>query len=233
MPKNQRILKKMAVWTMISYLEGRVLAKEMPYVTVLAGFVGYAVAVCVETWQALPLGESTQLWIETVPAESGTQLFGFLDPQARRWFRWLVAVPGVGGKSALHILSVLPPAALACAIIHEHTAALRNADGVGPKLAARLCTELKDKARHWSVDSGIHLPLTRAPSHESASPQPQALPGDGAHQPDAVSQALSALVALGYNHAQAHRAVQQVHSTWDGEIQNLVKLALGVLNPSL
>ena len=99
------------------------------------------------TLQKLPrAGEAAVLAIETQVREDAIRLFGFLSDSERDWFRLLQNVQGVGSKVALAILSILPPAELSAAIALQDKAAIARAPGVGPKLAARIVAELKDKA---------------------------------------------------------------------------------------
>ncbi len=93
-----------------------------------------------------PIGEAVSLHIETQVREDAIRLFGFLTQGERDWFRLLQSVQGVGAKVALGILGALPGDALASAISRQDKAMMARAPGVGPKLAARLVLELKDKA---------------------------------------------------------------------------------------
>src|SRR5208283_3641978 len=99
------------------------------------------------TLRALPpIGEPAELLIETHVREDAIRLYGFLTASERDWFRLLQNVQGVGAKVALGILGALKPDALSTAIARQDKAMMARAPGVGPKLAARLVLELKDKA---------------------------------------------------------------------------------------
>ena len=114
------------------------------------GGVGYLVAASARTLRGLPgVGEAVSLHIETQVREDAIRLFGFLTEAERDWFRLLQGVQGVGAKVALGILGALPGDALAQAIARQDKAMMARAPGVGPKLAARLVLELKDKAPAW------------------------------------------------------------------------------------
>src|ERR1700730_8361603 len=109
--------------------------------------VGYVVHCSGRTLQKLPRpGEAATLAIETHMREDSIKLFGFISETEREWFRLLQSVQGVGAKVALAIQTVLDVAELASAIACQDKAAIAHAPGVGPKLAARIASELKDKA---------------------------------------------------------------------------------------
>jgi Holliday junction DNA helicase RuvA len=154
--------------------------------------VGYLVFASSRTLGQLPpAGEAARLLIETHVREDHIHLYGFSDAAERDWFRLLTTVQGVGAKVALAILSAIAPNDLTLAIIAQDRAMLARADGVGPKLAARIVNELKDKV------GGLALTVTNA-----ATPAPQA-----ANDPGPTGDAVSALVNLGYRRAEAFGAV--------------------------
>jgi Holliday junction DNA helicase RuvA len=163
-------------------------------VIVDVGGVGYLVHCSARTLQALPgTGEPVVLSIETHVREDQIRLFGFLTDVEREWFRLLQTVQGVGTKVALSVLGTLKPADLANAVAMRDKAAVARSPGVGPKVAERIVTELKDKApAYTSVDPAI-VRLT-GEVEERRAPQP-------------VLDAISALVNLGYGQPQAAAAV--------------------------
>src|SRR6266576_1630204 len=109
--------------------------------------VGYLVHCSTRTLQTLPgTGQPITLSIETYVREDQIRLFGFLTDVEREWFRLLQTVQGVGAKVALSVLSTLKPADLASAIALRDKAMVARSPGVGPKVAERIVTELKDKA---------------------------------------------------------------------------------------
>jgi Holliday junction DNA helicase RuvA len=153
--------------------------------------VGYLIFCSARTQRALPgLGEAARLLVETHVREDHIHLYGFADSGERGWFRLLTTVQGVGAKLALAVLSVLPPDRLHAAIVSGDTTALSEAEGVGKKLAARICNELREKAGGLAAAPGIVLPA------------PEAAPEKGA-----AADAVSALVNLGYKRAEAAAAV--------------------------
>jgi Holliday junction DNA helicase RuvA len=154
------------------------------------GGVGYLVFASTRTLGQLQPGAAARLLIETHVREDHIHLYGFIDAVERDWFRLLTTVQGVGARLALAILSAVAPGDLAMAIVAQDKAMLARAEGVGPKLAARIVNELRDKV------GGMALAATNA-----AAPVP------AANDPDVTGDAVSALVNLGYRRAEAFGAV--------------------------
>jgi Holliday junction DNA helicase RuvA len=181
----------------IARLTGAVDEVGLDGILVDVGGVGYLVQVSTRTRAALPSrGETASLLIESQTREDGVTLFGFVDRAERDWFRHLTTVQGVGGKVGLAILSVLEPDQLARAILAQDRASLSRADGVGPKLAVRLVTELKDKAGAWAL--GPATPV----NGKGAAAAPVAGPGSAA-----LRDAVAALVGLQFKPVEAENAV--------------------------
>ena len=161
--------------------------------------VGYQLMVSTRTRAALPgKGEVASLLTEMQIREDHWSLFGFIDRAERDWFRTLTTVQGVGGRVALGILSVLSPEQLTRAILAQDKVSLARADGVGPKLAARLVTELKDKAAAHGLAAGP------APTGTIMALPPLPAANDLAGP---AEDAISALVNLGYRRPDALGAV--------------------------
>jgi Holliday junction DNA helicase RuvA len=150
---------------MIAQLIGRVDALTDGTCVIDVGGVGYLVQASSRTLSALPQPPAAaKLLIETHVREDAILLYGFADPAERDWFRLLTTVQGVGGKVALGILSALAPRDLIGAIAAGDKASLTRAPGVGPRLAIRLLTELKDKTGTMpSAPSGVAYTPLRAP----------------------------------------------------------------------
>ena len=156
--------------------------------------VGYLVQCSARTLQELPgVGQPTTLSIETYVREDQIKLFGFESDVEREWFRLLQTVQGVGAKVALAVLGTLPPAELANAIALRDKAAVSRTPGVGPKVAERIVTELKDKAPAFADLDPAVVRLAGA-IEDRRAPQP-------------VVDAVSALVNLGYGQPQAAAAI--------------------------
>jgi Holliday junction DNA helicase RuvA len=175
---------------MIAKLTGRVEALEDGRCVLDVNGVGYLVHASTRTLAALPAGGTAALLIETHVREDAIVLYGFSEPAEREWFRLLTTVQGVGAKVALGVLSALSPRDLVAAIQAGDRASLTRAPGVGAKLAIRLLTELREKA--GAMPTGVAF-----------SP---VLPPRG----DAASDALSALLNLGYRRPEAQAAVARV-----------------------
>lgn len=194
---------------MIGKLTGVVDSQGDDWAILDVGGVGYLVFCSGRTLGLLPPpGGSATLWIETHVREDHIHLYGFADPAEHDWFKLLHSVQGVGAKMALAVLTVLPPHELVRAIAAQDKASLARAQGVGPKLAGRIASELKDKA------GGIALgPLAAANGA-----------GRGAVSEDAVS----ALVNLGYRRAEAFAAVAKASGDLgrSASIEALIKAGL-------
>ena len=138
-------------------------------------------------------GEAAVLFIETYVREDQFRLFGFLTALEREWFRLLQSVQGVGSKVALAVLSTLTPGELANAIALQDKTAVSRAPGVGPKVAVRIITELRNKAPAFAGEAGASIGLKQEIGEGVASAP--------------VADAVSALTNLGYSRDQAANAV--------------------------
>ena len=162
--------------------------------------VGYVVHASSKTIGRLgAAGSNASLLIETQMREDAITLFGFADHAERDWFRLLRNVQGVGGKVGLAILSTLTPDELATAIAAQDKASVARANGVGPKLAQRIVSELKDKAAGMALGTAANIVAIPA--------------GKGGEGGDIVNDAVSALVNLGYRRAEAYGAVSKALSS--------------------
>lgn len=179
---------------MIGKLKGVVDSYGEDFAIIDVGGVGYVVHCSSRTLQALPpAGEATVLSIDTHVREDMIRLYGFRSDIEREWFRLLQTIQGVGAKVALAILSVLDPGGLATALATGDKASVARAPGVGPKLAARIVAEMKDKAPAFGTIDPVLVQLSGGLEDRS--------------MPPAVSDAVSALVNLGYATAQASAAI--------------------------
>ncbi len=177
---------------MIAKLTGRIEGVEDGRCVVDVNGVGYLVQASTRTLATLPSGGIAMLLIEMQVREDAITLYGFADSAEREWFRLLTTVQGVGAKVALGVLSALSPRELVAAIQAGDRGALTRAPGVGPKLAIRLLTELREKAGAMPTGPGFS-PVLPPPAAKGAA-------GD----------ALSALVNLGYRRPEAQAAIGRV-----------------------
>ena len=178
---------------MIAKLKGVVDTVDTDSAIIDVGGVGYLVSASARTLRELAAGDAVTVLVETIVREDAIALYGFLETAERDWFRILTTVQGVGARVALSILSTLSPDEIARAIAAQDRATLSRPAGVGPKLAARLATELKDKAAAFGVaplGKGVEAPAMPA----------------GSINEDAVS----ALENLGYKRVEAFGAVARV-----------------------
>lgn len=196
---------------MIGRLSGTV-AAVADVAVVDVGGVGYEVHMPLPDLARLCVGEPVTLTIETVVRQDLIRLYGFGDPAGRDWFRLLQGVQGVGAKVALAVLSVLPPGELGLAIASGDRTAVARAPGVGKRVAERIVTELSGKGP--AIPMGAPMPRTGAPP-----------------QDEAMADAVSALVNLGYEPARAHGAVEGARSTApDAPTAALIRVALRTLS---
>jgi len=204
---------------MIGKLSGIIDTLSGSHVIVDVQGVGYVVTCSARTLREIgPIASPVSLLIETHVREDAINLYGFKDSQEQSWFRLLTTVQGVGAKVGLALLSALSPEQLGHVIASQDKTALTQAEGVGPKLALRLVTELKDK-----VATFVNLP------------SPQRGPTSGSSQDDASTNlardALSALVNLGYRRAEAFAVISAITQQKNAlRLDELIRLSLAELS---
>jgi Holliday junction DNA helicase RuvA len=191
---------------MIARLSGLLAETGSDSAVIDVGGVGYLVHLSGRTLNSIgPIGGEVLLLTELQVREDAWTLFGFGSPAERDAFRALTSIQGVGGRLALAILSVLSPDELARAVSQEDKAMIGRANGVGPKLAARIANELQGKLGAVGLGGG--------------TPAPRA---------GAAADALSALANLGFKPADASAAVNAAQDELGAEasLDALVRLAL-------
>ena len=204
---------------MIGKLKGFVDGTGEDWIILDVQGVGYQVHCSPRTLSALPSnGEATSLSIETHVRETEIKLYGFDSDLERNWFRLLQNVQGVGAKVALAILGTLSPGDLASAIALQDKAMVARAPGVGPKVAQRIVSELKDKAPALSGDTSGTIGLQQEIGEGVAG--------------SAVQDAVSALTNLGYSGQQASAAVGAAlkQAGEDANSATLIRLGLKELS---
>ena len=188
---------------MIGRLKGLVDEIGVDWAIIDVSGVGYHVTCSRRTLSSLPaVGGAVTLSIETKVSDDAIRLVGFASDLERDWFRLLLSVQGVGTRVALGVLGTLSPADLARAIALEDKKAISSAPGVGPKVAARLLIELKDKVPQGAALSDV-LEVNGTPTPVNVSA--------------AMRDAVSALTNLGYPQAQASGAISSAMKRMDGE----------------
>ena len=196
---------------MIYCLTGKIVKKSMSAVVLSCGGVGYSAQCPASVAGALPgVGKEATLYTVMSVTENDVSLYGFATEEQQACFEMLTAVSGVGPKVGLAILSVMEPQRVALAISAGDHKAFKAASGVGPKLAQRIVLELKDKVAKGFVD-GISLEdVAGAASVEPAT--------------QSASQAIAALVSLGYSQSEAALAISKIDATLP--VEEIIKLAL-------
>ncbi|MBI4120860.1 MAG: Holliday junction branch migration protein RuvA [Parcubacteria group bacterium] len=172
---------------MIIRLTGMVYAKGRNYVVLEANDIGYKVHVCGEMLTRMAEGERSTLWTHQVVREDAQELYGFETRQELEFFEMLIAISGIGPRSAIAILSLAPVTTLKRAIAGEDTTYLTKVSGIGKKTAAKIVLELKEKI---ILEDGDETGGTRGEEGE----------------------ALEALVSLGYQVRDAREALKKVGS---------------------
>ncbi|MAK61715.1 MAG: Holliday junction branch migration protein RuvA [Ponticaulis sp.] len=205
---------------MIGWLKGEVLSTGADNVLINVNGVGYVALAGPGLLAKLAPGKEAELHIETRVTENSITMFAFESDEARAWFVRLTDVPGVGGKVALAVLDVLKPGELMDAVALGDAASITRAKGVGKKMAERIVGELAGKAppmgRFGTLPGVAH----------AGEKKPEAAPASGAR-----SEAVSALVNLGYQQTDAARAVAAAAQTVDAEnVSALIKGALKELS---
>lgn len=200
---------------MIGKLTGVVDSFGTDWVILDVSGVGYHVFCSAKTLEALPArGAAATLFIETQIRDDQIRLVGFMSEVEREWFKLLLTVQGVGSKVALAVLGTLNASELASAVALQDKAMIARAPGVGPKVAARIAAELKDRAPGISgIDAGV-LRL-QSELGDRIAPRPAA-------------EAVSALVNLGYGQMQASAAIAAaMREAGEGaETARLIRLGL-------
>jgi len=207
---------------MIAKLKGLIESIGENYLVIDVNGVGYLVSASGRTLSRIgKVGEAVSLEIETNVREDQISLFGFADMEEKQWFKLLCTVQGVGARVALAILAVIPVEQLAMIIAAQDKASVSRADGVGPKLATRIVTELKDKAGKMALSMEGQI-SDKSPIAKSSSKP------DGGIEGNMSGDAVSALVNLGYNRADAFGAVMSASKALgeDAVVGDLIRESL-------
>lgn len=205
---------------MIARLQGEIWEKEFTRMVVNVHGVGYELLIPMSTYDQLGgVGDSVDVYVYTQVREDAITLFGFASPQEKRLFEALIGVSGVGGKLALSVLSGLPVENFCRAVAEKNIAALSKISGIGKRTAERIVVELNGKLESVSIAAG----LPSAPAVQL----PDGVDGN------AVSDAVLALVRLGYKQEAAAAALHEIAASLPPEeinSSNLLRLGLQKLN---
>ena len=192
---------------MITYVKGAITHKNPTYIVVEAGGIGYHINISLYTYALVEKLESVKILTHLHIKEDSHTLYGFAEASERSLFAQLISVSGIGPSTAQLMLSAMNPGEMRAAIIGEDVNTLKKIKGVGPKTAKRIILDLKDKLLK---DAGDDLP--------SLLPQDNTL----------RDEALSALIALGFNRIKAQKALNKVLKEEQGvnSVEELIKLGL-------
>lgn len=228
---------------MIGKIAGLLDYRASDHVLIDVQGVGYVVFCSERTLAALPPpGAPVALFTELVVREDLLQLYGFTTLAEREWHRLLTTVQGVGAKAGLAILGVLGAEGVARAVALGDVTAIRQAPGVGPKLAERVVRELKNRAptlmamgaagaRPATGTARAALPADAAEAGVAGEP-PVAVPAGGGEEAQAAADALSALLNLGYGQGEAASAVAEAAGAApEADAAGLIRAALRQLAP--
>jgi holliday junction DNA helicase RuvA len=195
---------------MIGYLRGEITHKSPTYILVEAAGVGYHVNISLNTYSKIEKMEQVKILTHLHIKEDSHTLFGFAEEIERSLFRHLISVSGIGPTTAQILLSSLNPEDLRAAIIGEQEHVFKQVKGIGPKTAKRLILDLKDKL----VKDGGEMPLTFTTLNNTIR-----------------EEALSALVALGFQKIAVQKALNQIlKDSSVTQVEQLIKLALRELS---
>lgn len=193
---------------MIAYIKGLMTFKSPTYIIIETAGVGYGINISLHTYAQIEKLEQIKLLTYFHVKEDSQTLYGFNTGAERKLFTQLISVSGIGPATAQGMLSTITPDEARAAIIGEDINAFKKVKGVGPKTAKRIILDLKDKLLKDSGEQGLNL-----------------TPVDNTLR----DEALSALVALGFNKIQVQKTLNQLLKTQRDKIKNvqtLIKLAL-------
>ena len=202
---------------MFYFICGKLAALDPTFAVIDAGGVGYKMTISQNTYSSMPPhltvseAPTVKLYSYMAVREDGVELFGFISEEELSSFKMLITVSGVGPKAAISILSQLSPTKLAIAICSDDKKAISQANGIGPKTAARIILELKDKLKNQVFDN----------EDDNSDVAVSGTASTGSK----VSDAQDALTVLGYSRNEASSALKGI-DTQNLELDEIIKLAL-------
>lgn len=190
------------------YIKGKLALKGDGFVVIETGGIGYQLFMSAPSIERIGSeGKDVTVWSYLYVKEGIMDLYGFISPEEKTMFLHLIGVSGIGSKSALSVLSVAPPEALAMAIITKDYKLLQKAQGIGQKAAQRIVLELSDKLKN----ADIELDNT-------------SIEGYAVTDNDNRSEALSALIVLGYSDVEAKTVLKTIDPSLS--VEEIIKKAL-------
>lgn len=198
---------------MISYVKGELVAIEEEKVIIDVQGIGYGIYMPIQAMSQLPpAGEVVRVYTYLNVREDAMQLFGFLTKDDLKVFKLLIGVSGIGPKGGLNILSQMTPDDLRFAVMANDAKTIAKAPGIGKKTAEKLIIELKDKL---SVEDVLNRTIEEG-----------IVGNEYSHSNEIQSEAVQALVALGYGSTEAMKAVKKVRMNEEATVEEVLKSAL-------
>lgn len=203
---------------MFHYISGELAFASQNTAVIDVGGVGYKLTISGNTYENLPprhtATSKVKLYTYMAVREDDIELFGFITETELASFKMLLTVSGVGPKAAISILSLLTPEKFALAVCTDDKKTIAKANGIGPKTAARIILELKDKlSKETSIDTSLAGALTSGGGAVASTPSGK------------LAEAQDALIVLGYNRAEAQRVLSAL-DTQNMTLENIIKAAL-------
>ena len=203
---------------MIEYIQGKIDSADPQQAVIDVGGIGYRLAISQSTYAAISGKEQVRLYAHELIREDARTLYGFASRRERDLFLLLIGVSGIGGGTARLILSALSPDELIRIIRREDAALLKRVKGIGPKAAARIIVDLKDKVLLLET-AGEPSTATDAAAHDAA-----------AHDAAGAEEAMAALTMLGFPPAASQKMLRQILTEQPTlPVEQIIKLALKML----
>lgn len=201
---------------MYAYIKGKVEFKSNEYIIIEAGGIGYKIFTSAQTLSRIGnAGEDAKVYTHLYVREDIFALYGFYSVEELAMFELLISVSGVGPKAAISLMSVISPSKFGVAVITDDYKSLTKAQGIGNKMAQRIILELKDKLKKQQLDDFTHNNCCLEDNKKTQS----------FSESSKASEAISALVVLGYTAIEASRAVSSVYSE-ELDLESIIKSSL-------